>query len=291
MKRRHKPDGIPNLSLGMSPIATTGRWLAEARATAAAEAAAAQAHDPRRADRDVTIVLVVAAISLTLGQFLSRDGVWLVSMLRAIGAGALARRLDVAFTTGVNAEFWQLTEWSAVMVFFYVVPPVLTIRFLLHARVRDFGLRVRGIGRFARPYVLLYLLAVPFLVVASFSTEFQSRYPFLRLAPGQSFWPYLWCWWALYALQFVALEFFFRGFLVHGLVPRFGWLAVPIMVLPYNMLHYGKPMPEALAAIVGGFVLGTLAIRTRSIWWGAALHISIAATMDVLALWHGGRLF
>jgi membrane protease YdiL (CAAX protease family) len=101
----------------------------------------------------------------------------------------------------------------------------------------------------------------------------------------------MWCWWGLYALQFVALEFFFRGFLVHGLVPRFGWLAVPVMVVPYNMLHYGKPMPEALAAIVGGFVLGTLAIRTRSIWWGAALHISIAATMDLLALWHAGRLF
>ena len=49
-------------------------------------------------------------------------------------------------------------------------------------------------------------------------------------------------------------------------------------------------MPEALVAIVGGIVLGTLSLKTRSIWWGASLHIAIAITMDVCALWHAGRL-
>ena len=84
------------------------------------------------------------------------------------------------------------------------------------------------------------------------------------------------CWWSLYALQFVALEFFFRGFLVHGLAPRLGWVSIFVMVVPYNMLHFGKPMPEAFVAIAGGVVLGTLSLRTRSIWWGASLHIAIA---------------
>jgi membrane protease YdiL (CAAX protease family) len=275
----------------MTPVATTGRWLAEARATADAEAAAARAHDARRVDRDVTIVLLVAAVALTLNHFLSQDGTWLVSAVRALGAPGLARRLDQAFNHSAHAQFWLLVEWAVVQVTTYVVPAVLTIKLVLHSRVRDFGVRVRGIGPFLRPYVALYLIVVPFLFVASFSAEFQSRYPFYDLAPHEHFWPYLWCWWGLYALQFMALEFFFRGFLVHGLVPRFGWLAVPVMVVPYNMLHYGKPMPEALAAIVGGLVLGTLAIRTRSIWWGAALHISIAASMDLLSLWQHGRLF
>jgi membrane protease YdiL (CAAX protease family) len=73
---------------------------------------------------------------------------------------------------------------------------------------------------------------------------------------------------------------------VHGLAPRLGWAAIFAMVLPYNMLHYGKPMPEALAAIVGGIVLGTLSVKTRSIWLGVALHISVAITMDLSALGH-----
>ena len=35
----------------------------------------------------------------------------------------------------------------------------------------------------------------------------------------------------------------------------------------------------------------TLSLKTRSVWWGAALHISIAFTMDVCALTHAGRIF
>jgi len=134
-------------------------------------------------------------------------------------------------------------------------------------------------------------IALPALVLVSFGSAFQHRYPFYDLHPHEGLWPYLWAWWALYALQFVALEFFFRGFVVHGLAPRFGYAAVFVMIVPYNMIHYGKPMPEALAAIVGGIVLGTLSLKTRSIWWGAALHISIAATMDLCALWHAGVVF
>jgi membrane protease YdiL (CAAX protease family) len=128
-------------------------------------------------------------------------------------------------------------------------------------------------------------------VLVSFGDAFQHKYPFYDLHVAEGLWPYLWGWWALYALQFVALEFFFRGFLVHGLAPRFGYAAVFVMIVPYNMIHFQKPMLEALAAIVGGAVLGTLSLKTRSIWWGAALHISIAGTMDVLALWHRGTLF
>ncbi len=275
----------------MTVLGAPNRYLAEARTAAEAEAAAARAHDPRRADRDVTIVLLVAAVSLTCSHFLSQNGSWIVTGLRGVGARDLSHRLDVGFTTSPHAQFWLLVEWAVFQIAGYVVLPTITIKLVLRARLRDFGVRVRGIAPFFVPYFVLYLVALPFLVAASYTAEFQSRYPFYALAPHEHFGPYLYLWWGFYALQFMALEFFFRGFLVHGLVPRFGWLAVPIMVVPYNMLHYGKPMPEALAAIVGGLVLGTLAIRTRSIWWGAALHISIAASMDLLSLWQHGRIF
>jgi hypothetical protein len=47
---------------------------------------------------------------------------------------------------------------------------------------------------------------------------------------------------------------------------------------------------EALAAMFGVIVLGTLSLKTRSVWWGAAPHISIAGAMDLLALFHKGLL-
>jgi membrane protease YdiL (CAAX protease family) len=50
------------------------------------------------------------------------------------------------------------------------------------------------------------------------------------------------------------------------------------------MIHYGKPLPETMGAIGAGLLLGTLAMRTRSIWGGVLIHVGVATTMDVLAL-------
>ena len=43
-------------------------------------------------------------------------------------------------------------------------------------------------------------------------------------------------------------------------------------------------MPETFGAIGAGLILGTLAMRTRSIWGGVLIHVGVAMTMDVLAL-------
>lgn len=248
---------------------------------------------PAAADRGVVVVLVTATLCLTANRFLASgsDPGWLLGLLGTLGADSLATRLDHALTVSEHADFHRLAFWAVVQIAGYVLLPVLAIRFLLGGRVRDFGLRVRGIAGHAPTYLLLLAVSLPGLVWASGTEAFQVKYPFYDIQPGEAFWPYLATWWALYALQFVALEFFFRGFLVHGLAPRLGYASVYVMIVPYTMIHFTKPPAEALAAIVGGVVLGTLSLKTRSIWWGAALHIAIAASMDVLSLWHRGLVF
>lgn len=253
----------------------------------------AQASTTPATDRKMIVVFVTAAVALTCGNFLS-DGSrpqWLESILRAVGLDGLAGRLHDALLVSTHRDFNQLAFWAIVVIAAYVVPASLVIRFVLHERVRDYGLRVRGILPHARAYAALFAVAAPLIVAISFTASFQERYPFFHPAAGQSLWPYMYAWWLLYWLQFCALEFFFRGFLLHGLAPRLGWAAIFAMALPYNMLHYGKPMAEALAAIVGGIALGSLSLKTKSVWWGAALHISIAFTMDICALSHAGRVF
>jgi hypothetical protein len=269
------------------------RWVTDVRTSTDARAEAARAEVGAAAlDRQAAAVLVTTAICLTVTSFLatgSQPG-WLVSILSALGLDGIGARLERALTVSDAAELHRLAFWALVQIAGYLVLPLLVARFVLHAPLRDLGLRVRGVLRHGAPYLVLFLLALPLVVTASYGSAFQVKYPFYDLAPGEGLWPRLWTWWALYALQFVALETFFRGFVLHGLVPRFGYAALFVMIVPYNMIHYGKPMPEALAAIVGGLALGTLSLRTRSVWWGAALHVAIAATMDVLALWHTGVL-
>jgi membrane protease YdiL (CAAX protease family) len=89
-----------------------------------------------------------------------------------------------------------------------------------------------------------------------------------------------------YASYFIGWEFFHRGFLTIGLERVLGWYAVLVVAIPFGILHVGKPMPEAYGAIVASIILGWLAIRTRSSWYGFAVHASIAVTMDVLAVAH-----
>jgi membrane protease YdiL (CAAX protease family) len=228
----------------------------------------ARARVTHATDLKMVCVFLTAAVALTLNNFLS-DG-----------------SLDVSD----HRDFNRLSYWALVSIATYVLPAVICIKVVLRERVRDYGLRLAGIASHGRTYLALFALVAPLIIAFSFTAAFQAKYPFYHPAIGESLWPYMYAWWVLYWLQFCALEFFFRGFMVHGLAPRLGWAAVFAMVVPYNMIHYGKPMAEAFAAIAGGIVLGVLSLRTRSIWWGAALHIAIAFTMDLAALHHLGRL-
>ena len=239
----------------------------------------------------VIVVLITSALSLTFLNFGTTNPAWFVASLETLGAGGWAERVGAAFESSDAAQLNRLLFWGTGQVLAYTVLPIVAIKLILKDRVGDYGLRMRGIGSHGRVYAVLLAVSVPFVVLASFSPAFQAKYPFYDLGPGEGLWPNMGLWWVVYGLQFVALEFFFRGFMVHGLSERFGYLSVFVMMVPYNMLHYGKPVAEALAAILGGIVLGLLALRSRSIWWGVGVHVGVAATMDVAALAHKGYLW
>ena len=86
----------------------------------------------------------------------------------------------------------------------------------------------------------------------------------------------------------MGLEFFFRGFLVWGLRRRFGAYAIVVMTIPYCMIHFGKPLPETLASIIAGLALGFMSLRTSSIVLGAAIHMTVALSMDFASMWQKG---
>jgi membrane protease YdiL (CAAX protease family) len=54
------------------------------------------------------------------------------------------------------------------------------------------------------------------------------------------------------------------------------------------MIHYGKPYLEAGGALIAGVALGSLAMRTRSIYAGFLVHATVALLMDGLAISSGG---
>jgi len=275
------------------PFQTERQQITGVIASVEAESAAYnQVTPPRQALRKVAVVLITATLGLTFVSFLRSGGnpAWLLTVLRGMGLDVVAAWVSDALLGEGNVGFNRLVMFVAVTTVGLIVMPVVSITLILREPLRDYGLRFLGTLGSWRPYAMLFAVAVPFLVLASLNGEFQATYPIYEMSPAEPWWPFLWVWWAMYVLQFVAVEFFFRGFLVHSLKLRMGFAAVFVAVVPYTMIHFHKPMPEAIAAIIGGIILGYLSLKTRSIWWGVAIHVAVAGTMDVLALAQTGLL-
>lgn len=141
-----------------------------------------------------------------------------------------------------------------------------------------------------KPYFIMLLLMVPLIAAASTQSDFLSIYPkFKPWYPkgdifGFSQFQMSAIYEVTYGLNFVALELFFRGALVIGMVAIMGRHAVLPMAVTYCFLHFGKPMAECISSFFGGYLLGVIAMYTRSIFGGCIVHMGIAFMMEAAAM-------
>lgn len=176
--------------------------------------------------------------------------------------------------------------WAIACVAGYLVLPLLWMLAVHRRPPAEIGFSGRGFRRHAGVYLGLYVLMLPVLWHVAKEPSFRDTYPFVResLRDLGTFLR----WELAYVAQFLALEAFFRGYLLFRLEKFLGPAAIYVMTVPYCMIHYHKPLPEALGAIVAGVVLGHLALKFRSWYGGALLHILVAVTMDGLAARRAG---
>jgi len=216
----------------------------------------------------LAITLVYTAVALTAMEYFRRPA-FAASRFPALTQPYL----------GLYPHLW----WACFSIICYVPLPILIVKLVFGGRLRDYGLRLVLKPRHLALYGAMLLFMAPIVLYVSTRIDFLNIYPFYRgasLAPLGA----VLVWEAAYGAQFVALEFFFRGFLVLGLEKYIGRHAVWVAVVPYCMIHYHKPPLEAFVAIVAGIVLGEVARRTRSILGGVVVHLGVALSMDALAI-------
>jgi membrane protease YdiL (CAAX protease family) len=221
-------------------------------------------------DWRVLVILVAACVSLTLQEYVGDRNFYQDAF---------------PYDRQHPDEYWELKGfgwWTAWRVGGYLLFPMLVVLCMPGERLRDYHLSPRGFIKHLWIYVVLFALVAPAVWAVSHWDSFQQTYPFYKRANRSSF--DFWSWEAMYAMQFLSLEFFFRGFLLQGLRRCMGSNAIFVMIVPYCMIHYGKPMAETFGAIGAGIILGTLAMRTRSIWGGVVIHVGVATMMDALAV-------
>jgi membrane protease YdiL (CAAX protease family) len=186
-------------------------------------------------------------------------------------------------------ELYSYGWWVSARVIGYMLVPLPLWKLLFPKdSLLDMGLRTKGFFSHLWIYGLCLAVVVPAMLIVSSQPDFGTYYPFYKQS-SRSWFDFL-SWEAMYFLQFFALEMFFRGWFLGALRRNFGAGAIFAMAVPYCMIHYGKPYLEANGAIVAGIVLGSLAMRTRSIYAGFLVHITVAFSMDFLSLWRRAGL-
>ena len=179
--------------------------------------------------------------------------------------------------------FYSLANLSSVLTTF--LPLILFYRLIDHQRTRFYGLwQPQNVN----PYLLLLLAMLPLIIWASFQPDFLRSYPtyrdsrvdeFFGVSPRVTAILYE----LFYGFDFISTELLFRGFMIIGMVHLLGRGALLPMVVCYATLHFGKPLGETIGSIFGGYILGVIALRTRSIWGGILVHVGVAWAMEMAA--------
>jgi hypothetical protein len=224
-------------------------------------------------------------------QFFRQKGFWKVSA--ALLFVPFANQFLLFYRQGLaewvapeTLRFWWKVVFNMHTSFFYLLIPMLWYVREKAALDSFYGLTAKNFD--PKPYLLMLGLMLPLLVWASFQPDFLSTYPRYRPETAEAYWGVP-AWLTVggyelsYALQFLALEVFFRGFMNEKLRPYLGEGAVFVMASVYCYIHFGKPMAESVSSIFGGYILGVVAMRTRSVMGGVMVHVGIALGMEWLA--------
>jgi len=198
-------------------------------------------------------------------------------------------RLDKALGAWRYQPIAGSLYWFATNVLMLLVVPLLAARWLWRRPARSLGLGAGNWRVGVAAVAIGYLVMLPAVILASTWADFRWAYPLDpdALRSHELFWVYE----AGYASFFVGWEFFFRGFLLFILEPAFGLAAVAMQMVPFALMHVGKPIAETLGSVIAGIILGALALRTRSIWYGVALHAAVALTLDIIVYVRWGPPF
>ncbi len=161
-------------------------------------------------------------------------------------------------------------QWFSYLLY-YAFLPILVIIIILRKNPLDFGLKF-GNPRIWGLYVAITcLVGLPILYFASWSAPLREYYRIEQFNP------------LIYFLETAVLlfawEFYFRSFLLFGLKEKLAEKSIIVQMIPFVLLHIGKPEIEVLSTIVTGIYFGYIAYRGNSLWPAFIIHLFINISM------------
>lgn len=174
--------------------------------------------------------------------------------------------------------YWFLADGGIMFIL-----PLLSIKFIFREKLSDYGFTLgdKKFGLITSGIFLLVMIIVVWIV--SGSQTFAITYPQGGVKVRENLMIFI-----LYEIciliYMLGWEFFWRGYMLFGLKSRFGYYAVFIQMIPFFILHKGKPEIELFASIFAGLILGVQAIRSRSFIYCWILHWLVMLSIDGISV-------
>ena len=221
-------------------------------------------------ERQATVILLASALLLTLHRYYSRRSFF-------------NRHFVEHFSDFPLPESHWYYYWFLITAFTLLLVPALVAKFGTRERLKNYGVQVGNQKLGWSVTAVAWILMIPVVILAVLVyPAFVAKYPLCKAVASS--WQAFLLYQIAYGIYMFSWEFFFRGFILFGLERKFGNYAILIQTIPFAVMHYSKPLPEALGSIIAGVLLGVLAFETRSFLYGAAIHWLVAMTMDVVAV-------
>jgi membrane protease YdiL (CAAX protease family) len=159
-------------------------------------------------------------------------------------------------------------RWVSSLIYFAALPILIII--ILRRNPLDFGLRLGNFKIWSFYVIATLIVALPILYVASRSSLLANYYTIPQFDVVK------------YCLEttvyLFAWEFLFRGFLLFGLKEKFKEGSILIQMIPFVLVHIGKPEIETISTILTGIYFGYVAYRGNSYWPAFIIHLFINIT-------------
>lgn len=163
----------------------------------------------------------------------------------------------------------------------FFILPVIIIRFFFKERLSSYGLQIGDYKVGLKITLIFILIMLPLVWFASSTDSFAKVYPHLNSARDS------WNVFIIYEIglliYMLAWEFIWRGYMLFGLYEKFGFYSIFIQMIPFAILHNGKPLLETFGSILAGLALGVLALRTKSIFYCVIAHMSVMFSIDLIS--------
>jgi len=222
----------------------------------------------REMDRKVIIIFLSVAVLQTISWYYTSRNFFRINLFPI-------------YQNDPDVYLYEYLYWFVSDFITLFILSVFVIKFILRENLKDYGLQVGELKiglLFSGAFLIVMITLIWFF---SSTPAFSEKYP--HLLSTRNSWQEFSIYEAGMLIYMISWEFIWRGFMLFGLKEKFGYYSVLIQMIPFVILHNGKPVTETFGAIAGGIALGALAFRTNSILYCIIAHSGVMFTIDLIS--------